>query len=72
MKIECFFSEGCGSKEKLRENILQAFLAEGIEADLSLREVSQEEADRLGIGGSPTVWINGKDIEAGVPPAGVS
>jgi hypothetical protein len=72
MKIECFFSEGCGSKNKLKENIQRALLEEGAEAEVSLRELSPEEAEQLGIGGSPTVWINGQDLEPGVPPGGIS
>ncbi len=72
MKIECFFSEGCGSKEKLKENIRQALLEEGMEAEVSFRVLSQEEAEQLGIGGSPTVWVNGQDLESGTPPGGVS
>jgi hypothetical protein len=72
MKVECFFSPGCGSKEKLQENIQQALREEGIDAEISFREISQDEAERLGIGGSPTVWVDGQDLEPGTPPAGVS
>jgi len=72
MKVECFFAEGCGSKEQLRENIGKALLEEGIDAEISFRVLSQEEAGQLGIGGSPTVWINGQDIEPGLPPGGVA
>jgi len=72
MKIESFFSEGCGSKEKLKENIGQALLEEGMEAEVSYRVLSQEEAEQLGIGGSPTVWVDGQDLEPGTPPGGVS
>jgi hypothetical protein len=72
MKIECFFSEGCGSKEKLKENIQKALLAEGMDAEIFFRVLSQEEAEQLGIGGSPTVWLNGRDIEEGTPPGGVT
>jgi len=72
MKIECFFSPGCASKENLRENIQQALKGEGIDAEVYFREISQEEAERLGIGGSPTVWVDGQDLEPGTPPAGVS
>jgi len=72
MKIECFFSEGCGSKEKLKENIGKALSEEGVDAQVSFRELSQEEADGLGIGGSPTVWVNGQDLEPGTPPGGIS
>jgi hypothetical protein len=72
MKIECFFSEGCGSKEKLKENIQKALLAQGMVAEVNFRVLSCEEAEQLGIGGSPTVWVNGQDIEPEVPPGGIS
>ena len=72
MKIECYLSPGCASKEKLRDNILQALQEEGMKAEICLWDVSQEEAERLGIGGSPTVWVNGQDLEPGIPPAGIS
>jgi len=72
MKIECFFSEGCTSREKLNENIQKALLAEGMDAEVSFRVLSQEEAGQLGIGGSPTVWVSGQDLEPGTSPGGVS
>ena len=72
MKIECFFAEGYGSKEQLWENIQRALLEEGIDAEVSFREPSLEEADKLGIGGSPTVWVDGQDIEPGALPGGIS
>ncbi len=72
MKIECFFFEGCPSTEKLKENIRQALLQEGMEAEVSFRVLSHEEAERLGIGGSPTVWVDGIDLEPGVSSAGTS
>jgi len=72
MKIQCFFAKGCGSKGQLQENIQRALLEEGIEAAVSFRELSLEEAEELGIGGSPTVWVDGIDLEPGVPSAGTS
>jgi hypothetical protein len=72
MKIECFLSEGCGSQGKLKENLQKALMEERIKAEVSFREISQKEAERLGIGGSPTVWINGRDIEPGIFPGGLS
>ncbi len=72
MKIECFFSEGCGSKEKLEENIQKALLAEKMDAEIFFRVLSQEESKQFGMGGSPTVWINGQDLEPGAPPGGLS
>jgi len=72
MKIECFFSEGCGSKKQLMHNIGQALRKEGMEAHVSSREISEEEANHLGIGGSPTVCVDDDDIEPGAPPGGIS
>jgi len=72
MKIECFFSKGCGSKEKLKENTQKAPLAEGMDAEIVFRVLSQEEAEQLVIGGSPTVRVNGQDLEPGALPGGVS
>jgi hypothetical protein len=72
MKVECFFSQGCGSKERLRENLERAIIEEGIEAEVSFQEVSAQEAQRLGIGGSPTVPVDGRDIEPGTQPGSVS
>jgi hypothetical protein len=72
MKIESFFSAGCGSIEKVKENIRKALLEEGMDAEVSFRELSQEEADKLGIGGSPTVRVNGQDVEPGTAPGGIS
>jgi hypothetical protein len=72
MKIECFFSEGCGSKEKLKANVEKALFEEDMKAEVIFRVISPEEAERLRIGGSPTVWIDGNDLESGAPPAGIS
>lgn len=72
MKIECFFAEGCASVEELRRRVEQAIREEGIEAEVRFLQVSHEEAQRLGIGGSPTVWVNDRDIEGEVPPAGTA
>lgn len=72
MKIKCFFSEGCKSKERLVKNIKAAFIEEGIGAQILLKEMSREEAERSGIRGSPTVWVSGHDLEPGVPPGGIT
>ncbi len=63
MKIECYMSMGCGSEEPLRENINAALSLEGASADVVFRSITDEEANALGLKGSPSVLINGKDIE---------
>jgi hypothetical protein len=47
----------------LRANIEDALMLEGIEAELSYQVVTDEDARRLGIPGSPTVRIDGQDLE---------
>lgn len=63
MKIECYLSKGCGSEEALRENIAQALAREGVEADVYYHRIDDIEAAALGLSGSPTVFINGKEIQ---------
>lgn len=72
MKIECFLAEGCGSKADLEKNIQTAIDEEGVAAEVSFHELSSEEAEKKGIGGSPTVWVDGRNLEPEVPPAGIS
>jgi hypothetical protein len=72
MKIECFFSKECNSKERLKENLQKAILEERIKVEVSFHEVTGEEARQLKIGGSPTVWIDGQDIEPGALSSGIS
>lgn len=63
MKIQCFVSQGCASREALEANIREALRLEGMEAQVSLSVLSEEEAKRMGIPGSPTVLVEGKDLE---------
>jgi len=63
MKIECYISLGCGSEEALRENVKKAVELEGSAAEIIFRRITDEEASALGLNGSPSVFINGKDIE---------
>ena len=72
MKIECFFTEGCGSKKQLMQHTEQALREERIDAEVLSRQVSQEEAKQMGIGGSPTVWVDGRDLEEEAPPGGIA
>jgi len=62
MKIDVYMSELCGSYHQLRENIVTALAELGAIAEVSYRTVYYDEAVSLGIPGSPSVWINGRDI----------
>jgi hypothetical protein len=73
MTIELYFWEGCPSyPEALR--LLQEVLDErGIREPIELREVfTHDEAVELGFPGSPTIRIDGRDVDpegAKAPPA---
>ncbi len=56
-------SSGCGSEESLRENIEAALSLECADAEVVFRRIRDEEAYALGLKGSPSVLINGKDID---------
>ena len=73
LRIELFYWEGCPSYPEALE-LLRAVLADrGIDAEVALREVrTREEAEELRFPGSPTIRINGRDIDpegAKSPPA---
>jgi len=61
MKIECYFSMGCASEENLRKNLTEALAAEGVEAEILYNRIDDEEAERLGLKGSPTILIDSVD-----------
>ncbi len=63
MKIECYISAGCGSEQSLRENVRKALELEGLDADVTFQRIKDQEAHALGLRGSPSVLINGQDIE---------
>ena len=48
MKIECFFSEGCGSKKQLIHHIGQTPREKDVDPEVLSREVSWEEAKQDG------------------------
>jgi len=63
MKIDCYLSPGCGSEEALRENITRALAIEKVEAELRLHRIDDDKAMALGLSGSPSVFINGKELQ---------
>ena len=63
MKIDCYLSEHCGSYHALRERISAALAELGASADVEFHTIFYEDALALGITGSPTVRINGTDME---------
>ena len=73
MKIELLFWEGCPSYPEAKELLEQVLAERGIEVPIQMREVrSQAEAVELAFPGSPTIRINGRDVDpagAGSPAA---
>jgi hypothetical protein len=73
MRIELYFWEGCPSHPEAKA-LLQAVLDErGIRDPIEMHEVhTYEEAVDLGFPGSPTIRIDGRDVDpagAEEPPA---
>ncbi len=63
MKIDCYVSEKCGSEEVLRKNIREALTLEGVEVEVNISVIDDVKAGSLGLRGSPSVFINGKEIQ---------
>jgi hypothetical protein len=62
MKIDCYLSPGCASEEALQENIARALVIEKVEAEVNFHRIDDEEAIALGLSGSPSVFINDKEL----------
>jgi hypothetical protein len=63
VKIDCYISQGCGSEDALKENIDSALQAEKIQAEVGIHRTSDEKAAELKLSGSPSVFINGKELQ---------
>jgi hypothetical protein len=63
MHIDCYLFEGCGSEQALRENIAQALVIEKVKAEVNFNIIDDKKAIALGLSGSPSVFVNGKEIQ---------
>jgi len=64
MRVELLYFDGCPNYEALLPRLREILQREGIGTDVELRRVeTPEEAARLGFLGSPTVRVDGSDIE---------
>ena len=70
MNITFLYFDGCPHSEPTLEN-LKAVLAElNLDAQLSIIEVKDaQQAAALGFLGSPSILVEGRDLETGQPPA---
>ena len=64
MKIDFLYWRGCPSHPEARELLDEILAARGIEADVVEREVfSEQEARELAFPGSPTIRVDGRDVD---------
>lgn len=62
MKIQCYLALDCASEEALRENIRAALQQEKMDAEVEFTRLTDADAERLGLRGSPSVLVDGEDI----------
>ncbi len=63
LKIDCYLSPECSSEKPLQENIRRALAIEKVEAEITLHRIDDNKALTLGVTGSPSVFINGKELQ---------
>ncbi len=68
MRIEVLYFDGCPSHEQLLVHLRSLLEREGIDAEIVLRHVPDDEhAQRERFLGSPTIRVDGRDIDPGAP-----
>ena len=69
MKIRFLYYEDCPSHDEALRRLNKCVEAEGIGADIEIVKVeSAEEAEKLQFTGSPTIIVDGLDIDPPVSP----
>jgi hypothetical protein len=64
MTIEILYFEGCPNHEGLRERLPALLKVARIATEPTLREITtQQDAERERFLGSPTLRVNGRDVE---------
>ena len=64
VEIDCYLSPSCGSEPALRENIELALRGQACtDAVVRFHRIDGSEALRRGLRGSPTVLVNGVEVE---------
>ncbi len=64
MEIQLLYFDGCPNHEPAYERLREVLRDEGISVKLDQVEISNEaDAEKFGFLGSPTIRVNGKDIE---------
>lgn len=58
------FWEGCPSYPEAKKLLEQVLAEQGVDAEVELHEVTtDEEAEALGFPGSPTIVVDGRDVD---------
>jgi hypothetical protein len=72
-RVDVFYWEGCPSHPEALELLRNVIAEHGIDARVELHEVrTDEEAAALAFPGSPTIRVDGEDVDsagAGAPPS---
>ena len=64
VKIELLYWEGCPSAAEARALVDEVLATHGVEAEFEVREVRTDaEAEALGFPGSPTIRVDGRDVD---------
>ena len=64
--VQIFFFEGCPNHEQAQELVEQVAHELGLQPEIALVEVPDSEtAERLRFLGSPTIRVDGRDVEPG-------
>jgi hypothetical protein len=63
MHIDCYLFEGCGAEQDLRKNIAQALVIEKVKAEVNFNIIDDKKAVALGLSGSPSVFVDGKELQ---------
>ncbi len=63
LKIDCYLSPECATEQALKNNIALALDAENMQAELSINRLDDDQAIALGVTGSPSVFINGRELQ---------
>jgi hypothetical protein len=63
-KVEVLFWKGCPSYPEALALLEQVLGERGVEAEVEIREVfTHEDAEKLGFPGSPTIRVDGRDVD---------
>jgi len=64
MEIEFLFWDGCPSHPEARDLLDEVLAERGVDVEVRVREVhTQAEAEELRFPGSPTIRVDGRDVD---------